>query len=297
MCRNAGWPVLQIRERKMASWVTDFSRQRQWPTTQANAGHQRDFYRTRMTDDPVVVEKIYSDLESKICPILKALDRERREPNRDELDALLQFMAIQKSRVPAFRAAGLKIFEAFAHKEMAELLRTPETWLAELERLDIPSDIPGVDYASMKAFAKARVYRFVPETDWYIELGFDEAENVVSELRKRRWTTSFSPQGRFIASDDPVAMDGPKGKQITFATATAIFYPVSRHVFLHGTSVPISPPDTFKFIAHLNTLMLLTADRQVYSHMPDFSWLDEKRGHQTDWQLFVKERFLARALL
>src|SRR5450755_3787132 len=42
-------------------WVTDFSRQRQWPATPANAGHIRDFYRlSDPAPDPVVVEKFFS---------------------------------------------------------------------------------------------------------------------------------------------------------------------------------------------------------------------------------------------
>ena len=77
-------------------WVTDLSRQKQWATTPENAGHIRDFYRlSEPTPDPVVVEKFFSELESRVAPILKSVDRERRPPNDDELDALLHFMAYQ----------------------------------------------------------------------------------------------------------------------------------------------------------------------------------------------------------
>ena len=45
-------------------WVTDFSRQQQWPTTPANAGHIRDFYRLAdPAPDPVAVERFFSQLE------------------------------------------------------------------------------------------------------------------------------------------------------------------------------------------------------------------------------------------
>ena len=39
------------------------------------------------------------------------------------------------------------------------------------------------------------------------------------------------------------------------------------------------------------SMMLLTADAQVYSHVFDFSWADENRKHQTDWRLFSKEKY------
>ena len=42
-------------------WVTDFSRQRQWPTTPANTGQIRDFYRlSDPAPDPVGVERAFS---------------------------------------------------------------------------------------------------------------------------------------------------------------------------------------------------------------------------------------------
>ena len=41
----------------------------------------------------------------------------------------------------------------------------------------------------------------------------------------------------------------------------------------------------------MNTMMMLTSDLQVYSHVSDFSWADVKRKHQTEWQLFSKEKY------
>ena len=40
--------------------------------------------------------------------------------------------------------------------------------------------------------------------------------------------------------------------------------------------------------------MLHQADAQVYSHIPNFVWLDDYRNDQTDWRLFSKDRFLRR---
>jgi hypothetical protein len=51
------------------------------------------------------------------------------------------------------------------------------------------------------------------------------------------------------------------------------------------------PRFNLNFIAQTNTMMLLTADAQVYSHVSDFSWADENRKHQTDWRLFSKEKY------
>ena len=49
-----------------------------------------------------------------------------------------------------------------------------------------------------------------------------------------------------------------------------------------------------KYIAHLNRLLLLRAEK-VFSTVPDFCWLDENNKYQTDWTLFSKEKILAAA--
>ena len=37
---------------------------------------------------------------------------------------------------------------------------------------------------------------------------------------------------------------------------------------------------------------MMTAEAQVYSHAPDFYWLDEYGKSQTDWRLFSKEKLM-----
>ena len=44
-----------------------------------------------------------------------------------------------------------------------------------------------------------------------------------------------SPGGGFIGSDNPVTLDGLKGKEIGFKNADIIAYPVSKHVVLYST--------------------------------------------------------------
>ena len=53
--------------------------------------------------DPVIVEKLFSKIEDRFAPILKALDEGQGGPTRQEMDALLFFIALQWARVPSFR--------------------------------------------------------------------------------------------------------------------------------------------------------------------------------------------------
>jgi len=274
-------------------WVTDLSRQKQWATTPQNAGHIRDFYRlSEPTPDPVLVEKFFSVLESQVAPILKSIDRERRRPNNDELDALLYFMAYQWVRVPRFRPFALEVLDRTTRQKVAEELQSRDTWLAALRKAGMDPDSPGADYEGMKTFFESGEFNITAETDWYIQRAFKDADGVLTLLRKRHWETSITTNGRLIASDNPVMLDGPKGQMVGFKNADVVLYPVSRHVFLSGTLEPIREPVlNFNYFASLNTMMLLGADAQVYSHISDFSWLDEQRKHQTDWSAFSKKKF------
>lgn len=274
-------------------WVTDLSRQKQWASTPANAGHIRDFYRlSEPAPDPVVVEKFFSELESQVAPVLKNIDREQRPPNDEELDALLHFMAYQWVRVPRFRPFALKTLDRVVRDKLGEELQSRDTWLVSLKKAGMDPDSPGADYESMKRFFESGEFNITAETDWYMQRAFKDADGIVGLLRQRYWGTSITANGRLIASDNPVVMDGPKAQMIGFKNAAFVMYPVSRHVFLTGTLERTRRPVfNFNHFVSLNTMILLGADAQVYSHISDFSWLDAKRQHQSDWRLFSKERF------
>jgi len=274
-------------------WVTDLSRRKQWATTPEKTGRIRDFYRlSEPAPDPVIIEKFFGGLESQMAPLLKSLDTERRRPDQDELDALVQFMAFQWVRAPKFRPFALGVLDKIAREGLAESLRSREAWIAGLEEAGLDPAAPGADYEGAKKFFESGEFNIEAETDWYMHRAFEDVEGVARTLRDRYWGTSFSEKGRFIGSDNPVCLEGPRGEMVGFKNAEIVMYPVSRHVSLTGTLARTKKPlFNLHYIAQLNTMLLLTADAQVYSHVPDFSWADENRRHQTDWQIFSKDKY------
>ena len=57
---------------------------------------------------------------------------------------------------------------------------------------------------------------------------------------------------------------------IGFKNAEFILYPLSRHAFLTGLyDKNLKPIHNFNYFASMNTMML-NADGQVFSHVPDF---------------------------
>jgi hypothetical protein len=150
-------------------WVTDLSRKKQWLSTPDNSGHIRDFYRASDPSlDPVAVETALSRMEAIVAPILKAIDRERRPPREDELSEILQFMAIQFVRLPAFRIVALNVLEKINLEHMADALRSEESWAAAVKKADIDPGSPGSDYQGMKEFFASGQYTLEAATEWYM---------------------------------------------------------------------------------------------------------------------------------
>jgi len=275
-------------------FVTDFKRQNQWVAEPGTAGFIRDFYRLEDegASDPVMIEKALSQIEDAIAPILRDIDREMRPPTVEEMEPLLCFMAVQWSRVPAFRPFVLDVMDKLSYEQIAKELESPERWKRALEKAGMSSDDPGADYERMKEFHEAKAYTLTAPTDWYVEKAFKAVESVLPGLQKRFWTTLVSPSGSFIASDNPVILDGTKGEKVGFENAELISYAVSRHVALWGTRRPLKPQVVNrKRIASVNTLTLLRTEDQVFSAVPDFCWMDENRQYQTDWRLFSKDKY------
>jgi hypothetical protein len=291
-CWLAGFTDTGVQGGKL--FVTDFERRKQWATAPEAVGFIKDFYRLEdeRSSDPVIAEKTFGQIESEVAPILKAMDRERRPPDFEELEPLLYFIAVQWVRVPAFRPLVLDIFDGLSRDWIGKKLETPQSWRKALLEAKMNLDAPGAEYNRFKQFFDDKAYSLTAPTDWYVLRALKAVESVLPGLHKRYWTTYVSPSGSFIGSDSPVIIEGQKGVKKGFENADLISFAVSRHVALWGTLLPIKREVVSrKFIARMNTLSMLKAEEQVFSHIPDFCWLDESKKYQTDWTLFSKDRY------
>jgi hypothetical protein len=280
--------------------VTDLKRRNQWVTTPPNAGHRRDFYRVSESDlDPVVFERVFSQIEDVAAPILRDLYDEPREPVAEDLDFLLYFAAVQYIRVPAFRPTLLKIADSLQCSMLSGALKSPKSWSKALRKANIPVDSPGADYDGMVAFErdviKTGQYSLTAENEFFLARGFKVAAGaILPSLRARFWRTVVSPSGSFIGSDNPVVMDGPKNRTVGFKSADVVIFTINRHLALYGTNVPVQRPFVNRrLIAAHNTFTMLTAEEQLFSHVPDFCWLDSADRVQTEWKSFSKENVIA----
>jgi hypothetical protein len=281
-------------ERDGKLWVTDLERNKQWESSPANTGHRRDFYRIEHDLDPTVIEKAFSKIESQFAPLFRMLVHERRGPFASELKPLLWFVALQFGRTPVFRPLVLRILNNAHRERFAVALASRVSWDVLLKEVGTSSDEPGADYEGMKMFFDAGNYTLSAATEWYVEQTFKAVETIFPLLRQRYWRTVLSVNGNFIASDNPVVLESETPRDmIGFKNADAVLYAVSRHVLLLGTRKR-QPPELVNHwrIAGFNTITMLHADSQFFSHRPDFIWLAGERDLRTDWTQFSKSKLI-----
>lgn len=269
----------------------DLKRKRRWRCKPSEVGHRRDFYRVEdpALPDPLAIEKIFSKIESAFCATSRTLDSEKRGPaNGQELGVLTEYLTVQATRTPAFR----KLVDRMVMAETSSWLESPKKWQEALRIAGIQPDSEGADYESAKEFESSGQMTLKAPPGFYLRSSALVVEQIGASFERRYWNAHVSPTGQFIGSDSPVALDGPKNKPMGFENAEIIMYPVSRHVLIYGTSEPIEPLLlTTKLVAQFNTFAMLFADEQVYSHRPDFHWLDSAGKCQNDWTLFSKDAF------
>jgi len=257
-------------------WVTDLKRKKQWRCKPSEAGHRRDFYRIEDTalSDPLAIETIFSNIENDVAPIFRVLNQERRGPKDGfELGMLLEYMAIQWIRVPTFRAiVGRTVYSHFSE----DVLCSPESWQRAKLKAGIPDGDPDTDYARVKEAGTSGQIVFSGQPAFYLKQGVQLVAEIDACLKQYKWDWIVSKSGQFIGFDSPVAMDGPEGQAVGFKNAEVVTYPVNRHLLLYGTREAVERPFlTTKLIARHNTFAMLSADEQVYSHRPDFHWLNK----------------------
>ncbi len=241
-------------------------------------------------EDPLAMEKAFARIESEVAPLLRVLANERRGVQNDiELGTLVEFMSIQVIRVPTFRA----FVKRTTMKHLREtLLKDPQTWEDALKAASMPLDRPGADYSRMvQAVDGGHIY-MVDDPAFHLKQGANQLQAIDDGLKRRRWHQLFSEKGLFIGSDNPVVLDGEENQRFGFSNAPLVMFPVNRFLLLYGTHEDVPAITvTIKLVAQINTLLMMSADEQVYTHRPDFYWLDSDRRCQNDWKLFDRSDF------
>jgi len=270
-------------------FVTDILRRKQREDKPVNVGYKKDFYRASDGGDPVRWERTFGEMETIIAPLLKHLFASPRDPNADELYALLVFAAVQFIRVPTFRPFIRRVAEANYRDALSRILKSAKYWRRIANRYGLSDKLTyeeALDLQRGGVITGTSNLNFGNE--FFVQRGFAGLSTILTQLETRHWQSLISPTGSFIGSDTPIVMDGPA--QIGFKTAEIIHIPVNRFLLLRGTTDPaIEEPLTRKTIAAINSFALLNTQEQVYSSCAEFAWTDEHFEVRYNWDGFSKD--------
>jgi hypothetical protein len=197
-------------------------------------------------------------------------------------------MALQWTRVPTFREAGVRITLAAMKRWCTQALESPDSLAAAARSIGVGGD---EDRAAEVIRQVAQANDASAPNEWHLSKSFRTAQRMLPSLAKRFWTVRTTRHGNYIGSDNPVVLDGPKGKSLGYKNADLLVYPLTRFSVLAGTlyEEQVVPPITQRQVAETNSLMMLDARRYVFSHEPDFLWIDGNNRYSTDWSMFMTD--------
>lgn len=275
---------------KPALYVVDGKTGKAFTTNPLNIAAQRDFHRVNIEGVPVdAVETALSKFEDEVGPALKRIIAARSVANVDDLSYVLALMALFAARNPA-RRENWRQFEERVLKRVLELATaTPERWASQVRQAGL-GKMPGgqLPYEKIRDFVERDEFDIKLATEHHLKLEFASWTTLVDVLARRNWVLLRAPQGAtgFVTSDHPVCLSWTDPTRRGFhgpgfgLTNTEVIFPVSNELALagrfEGRSGQIDVSD--RLLAHINTNIMMYAQRQTYARADDFRYVSASDG-------------------
>jgi hypothetical protein len=110
-------------------YVFDQTTLREWPSCPNKAATERDFYVVDLgpTEDPDVMEKVFSRLEGDFSRVVRDIIARRQLPTDDaDFNWFLNFAASMVARTPRTRKLAAGAIDKATKAELRKVLSTPE---------------------------------------------------------------------------------------------------------------------------------------------------------------------------
>jgi hypothetical protein len=266
-------------------FVLDRESGKQWESSPEKSACQRDFYTLDVTvddeQDALQVERFFADVEARSRDAITATLREGRIPEGELRDRLMDFLAVQAVRVPAYLRGLDKMADGIMKKIAWYLTATPETWSAHVQRMkEAGCRVPDVPYDQMREFVLSEEYDVSWDQNTRLGMILEPLPALAAVLAERRWTLAVAPEGcpDFVCSDRPltVCWNDPAAARwmplgLGMANTTAQI-PLSRRAALLGMFEGPFPMTkaTPMLVGIVNMLTIRYATRYVYSPDQEF---------------------------
>jgi hypothetical protein len=262
-------------------WVWDRKRDKYWRGKPDDIAHQRDFYRVDVAGvEPDAVEKAFARLENQAAPVLRKIAQDRVLPEGEDFNTLLNFVALQITRVPQFRDF-IEEKLSYLSKHSAKIALS---YPAYFEQFVAKMKLQGKNVPD--SITRDSLLEFLEDESRYtveipraasIEKMLEGADALLPTLARRSWTllVATGENDDFICSDQPVILVPTKPNPppfLGFGTADVVAMPLNRQMALwglyEGDGGVVEAPSVN--VGLFNQLMLDLSEGCIYSARENF---------------------------
>ena len=275
-------------------YVLDQRQRRQWKSTPAKSAYQKGFHTiaTKADGDPMVVERTLGEIESKCSRVIRHVIDDRKLPDGDDLDILVNFVALMAVRVPAIRSTISGFIDTVSKKVTRAMLGSERGWQQFKRAYEASGQEADFTREEMKAFVDSDDYTVNFDQSWHVGMMLELGSVLVPALVQRKWSIWIAEDEApdLICSDRSVCLmwytSEPPPLPPGFAHhETAVIMPISRRIAIAGTFED-HPPRSMLDRHDVATVNRSTREyaNQLYSSEPDFVWAmtDERIGNASE---------------
>jgi hypothetical protein len=254
-----------------------------------NTGFQNQMYRVDADgiEDPNILERAFNEVEGPFGVVLAAIRANRVVPGETDFNVLLNFVALQFARVPAFKEmvnrtgdqiSRLILKQAVVSKERFEQVR------AGMLASGVAS-MKSAKFEEIKEFIDRGEFTFEASQAEYAQQLIQGMNTALSALGQRSWKFFFCDDvgSSFICSDNPVYLQWTTDRHPKWMSPgllmpdTVVFVPLTKNILFYGT---FEGDDEVlvgnrKLVGAVNKHLLERASRFVLSEAEDFDILVE----------------------
>jgi hypothetical protein len=280
----ARWTQTRSKNDKLI--VTDVKTGGQRPGTPKGEANVKDLYTLEDSRDPLIVENEFSKIESHIAPLIQLIEeREALPDDPDEMDALLDWIALQRQKVLRMKEVYEGFYDQIARTMVQFATKSDQTF--EQIKRGLGKDGESIAGASREDLLNLK---FKVDSTTLVQHMLEGASVVADANRMRNWTLLIARKGvpEFITSDNPVVLVPMRAElqrvPLGFAMRdTCVLYPLTPRLAMSGTFDDQPPRAMVESdrVAVFNGLVAQAAERFVYSRRARFY---HRAGLDIRWQ-------------
>lgn len=272
--------------------VIDKFGRRHFISNPRNIGSQRDFNRVDIPGMPIdeAEMRIFSPIDGKTGEMLKYITDNATLPEKEDMFALLSFVALLYNHNPQRRSNLVKSETEILKRALRLLVANRERYESQMQKV-FGEGNERVTFEATKQFVEEEDFEIKYRHGHHLQCELEVISDVVLPLlAQRKWSLLIADGSTsdFVCSDRPVALvtigDPPQNPDQPYhfggpglaQTNTELSVPLNRKMSLIGTLEGNSYATTVddKIVAEINMRTIHFAARQIYCSNLDFKFLD-----------------------